>query len=363
MNKFAPNVPGPGTIITATLGLCTTLLIAIAAVGTSVVGVGNSSLAMVLVYVLILVFSIGMYMAIKVFMLTLELGLVVMLSPLSFSFLGLNALKDQGIAPLKSLISLVYRIILLGIIYAAFGEVISVAGKQLNDISWFNPLQYATGINIIFSMICAFPMLAYLVYKSDSIAASLAGGSSSMGPGDVASAAAMGAAAGAAAASGGVSAMGAATKPVQSMANFMQGLRGGGSVSNASSQGMGGSTSSLPLSPPPVASLGSGSSASGGPAGPAAEAAAPAFETNKAGAPMNPDPNAQVASPAEASGGSKAPSPGSSGSSAALIGAADSPQQGTGYKKTLGDNLSNLGHHMSQEKAATHVSINTHHSD
>jgi len=251
LQKFTPNIPGPGSIITATLGMCTTLLIAIGLIGTSVVGMGNSSLAMVLVYVLFIIFFIGMYMAIKVFMLGLELSLIVMLSPLSFAFLGMNALKDQGIAPFKSLISLAYRIILLGVIFTAFSKIMGVGSVALNGINWANPLNYGTAINIIFSTMTAFPLLAYLVYKSDSIAASLAGGSTNMGPGDVASAAAAGAAAGAAVASGGASLAGAATKIPQSMGDMMKGLSGGssGSVSNASSRG----TGPTPVGTPPPA--------------------------------------------------------------------------------------------------------------
>ena len=123
LNTFAPNLPGPGSIITATLALCSTLLAAIAITGTSVVGTGNSAVANVLILVMLTVFSVGMFMAIKILMISLELALVVMLSPLSFSLLGLNALKDQGIAPFKSLISLAYRIILLGILCTAFTAV------------------------------------------------------------------------------------------------------------------------------------------------------------------------------------------------------------------------------------------------
>lgn len=379
------------------------------------VGVASNTLGSLLIYLLLIVLAVGCFFAFKIFMLQLELGLVVMLSPLSFAFLGLNPIKDQGIAPFKSLISLVYRIILIGVILSGFTVVDDAIKAAFSNLSVSD---FVSGLGNIVSTICAalgaYLLLAYLVYKSDSIAASLAGGSTSMGTADVASAAAMGAAAGAAVASGGASAAAAATKPVQSMADFMKGLKGGGSVSNASATGSGGSTSALPLSPPPVASMGSGSSASGGPA---AEAAAPAFETNKAGAPMNPDPNAQVAGPANTSGGGasgapKTPTPtsgsgstageGGTGSSAdtsatsspanpgvadtsspstspasgssANIGGTSSPMEqkkdallaaSSGGQKTATawDHAKELNQHIAQEKAHTSVSINTHHSD
>ena len=399
LERFA-GFPKPGWIISATLLLCTPFLAAIATVG-----IVNTTLAMVLLSAMLTVLAVGMMLALKIMMLTIELGLIVMLSPLSFSLLGLNALKDQGIAPLKSLLSLIYRIILLSVICVAFTELITVATQNLKDIGgatqWLNPLNWPSIINIIMSTVLAFPVIGYFIFKSDSIAATLAGGSSNLGSGDVAGAAAAGAAAGAALMSGGAAAAGAATKPAQSMANFMQGLRGGGSVSNASSMGMGGATSSLPLSPPPMASMGSG-----GGGGSGAQAATPAFETNKAGAPMNPDPNANVAGPANSNAGggasstvqaakdfvatnpgtpktskdisdfantlqpSSATSPGGAApdatANAGIGGTSNQPtaaQGQGGYKKTGWDHAKELNQHIAQEKSSTSVSINTHHSD
>jgi type IV secretion system protein TrbL len=128
LERFA-GFPKPGWIITATLLLCTPFIAAIAAVG-----VVNTTLAIILMTAMLTVLSVGMMLALKIMMLTIELGLVVMLSPLSFSLLGLNALKDQGIAPLKSLLSLIYRTILLSVICIAFTEVISVSEQNLKNI-------------------------------------------------------------------------------------------------------------------------------------------------------------------------------------------------------------------------------------
>jgi type IV secretion system protein TrbL len=274
LGKFAPNIPGPGTIITATLGLSAALLTGIVLVGVPIVG--HTALASLLTYVLVAIFVIGMYLAIKIFMLQLELGMVVLLSPLSFSFLGINAMKDQGIAPFKSLISLVYRIILLGIICSAFGEVVRVVSTQLNSLNWGNPLTLASAVTSVLSGLTAFPVLAFLVYKSDSIASSLAGGGSSLGTSDMASAAAMGAAAGAAVATAGASAASAAATAPQSMADFMKGIGGNASsISNASGMGSGGNASALPAAPEPVASLASSSPVAGVTGGRASEASAP----------------------------------------------------------------------------------------
>lgn len=256
--KFAPNLPTVGSIITSTLALCSAILAAIAVVGTSVAGFSNSTLGSLLLDILILVFSVGMYMAIKIFMLTLELGLIIMLSPLSFSFLGLNALKDQGIAPFKSLISLVYRIVLIGIICSSFGTVVDGIMTALKAVSWKNPTTWSDGVQALFSGICAFPILGYLLYKSDAIASSLASGTTNMGPADIGSAVAAGVAAG--------GAMNAASQAagagITSMSDVIKNMMGGngGEIKQAGSAGAGGQTDLAAGAPvgggsAPVASL------------------------------------------------------------------------------------------------------------
>lgn len=314
INKFMPTWLSPGYILAIVTTIAAALITGIGLTGIMAAGFGSPMLALVLIVIMFVIVGVGLYVSIKIFMLKLELGLILVLAPLSFSLLGLNALKDQGIAPFKALISLIYRIVLFGIVCTAFKEVGTVTTAALDAIDWGNIGGWVDAIKVVFSAMFAFPMLGYLVYKSDSIASSLAGGSTNMGPGDVASAAAAGAAAGAMMGAG-AAAVGAGN-PVQSMSKFMQGLRGGsGSVLNASSTGAGGASSSLPLSPTPVASMGSGG---GGGAG--AKSATPAFKTNKAGAPMQPDQNTKIVGASNSVGGGGVGSSGNAGPSVAASG-------------------------------------------
>lgn len=236
-------LPTPGSIIASTIAVVSGIAVLAVAVG-GVGVVGSTTGGMLLVYVLLFILAIGMFFAFKIFMVQLELGLVVMLSPLSFSFLGLNALKDQGIAPFKALISLAYRILLMTLILSAFTQVSDVVSASFAGMTKVTILTTGIGQSMmtILSALGAYMMLAYVFYKSDSIAASLAGGTTSMGTGDVASAAAAGAAAGAAITSGGASLAGAASKAPQGMGDVIKAMMGtgGGSVSNASGRGMGG---------------------------------------------------------------------------------------------------------------------------
>ncbi|KRH79548.1 hypothetical protein FERRO_06160 [Ferrovum sp. JA12] len=366
LTKFAPNLPSPGSVITATLSLCSSILIGIAATGTSIAGVGNSSIGSVLVVILFTVFGAGMFMAIKLIMLQLELGLIVMMSPLSFSFLGLNALKDQGIAPFKSLISLVYRIILLGIVYSAFGKIIDVAGVQLDSFSWGNPFDWGSIIKVIFAMLCSFPVIVYLVWKSDSIAASLAGGSTNMGTADVASAAAAGAALGAAAGSGAGAVADSATKAGQTMSDFMKSLGNSGSVSDASSSGTRGFDSPVvgdaPISPkksPQMSLQEMRNHPSSIGNNPKPESSPLTGVTQSSASPITTGSSNVRPLPGQSA------SPSGSGQAAGIGGAPSSTDQNMGQsnKPTFRDHLSKLNDHVAKEQATTHVSINTHHSD
>lgn len=241
-------------------------------------GIGNT-VGPFFTYVLIFFLAVSVLFAFKIFMVQLELGLIVMLAPLSFSFLGLNALKDQGIAPFKALISLAYRIILMMVIMKAFNSIDSVIGAALAKYAEMNFARQILPSNIeelataIFSGLISYMLLAYLLFKSDSIAATLAAGSTNMGTADVASAAAAGAAAGAAIASGGAAA--AASKPGQAMADFMKG-KGGDAVNNAAPSGGGDKQSTL-LSRPDVPAV--------APEASRADSESK-YERNSAGAPM-----------------------------------------------------------------------------
>ncbi|VVE43971.1 hypothetical protein PHO31112_04301 [Pandoraea horticolens] len=247
------DMPSPGSIMQNTFGLAA--VAAALAVGVGAIPLVGGTAGNIVVIVMLVVLIVGLYFALKIFMLQLELGLIAMLSPLSFSLLGLNTLRDQGIAPFKSLLSLVYRIILVGVILAAFSGVSDFLSSALKAISVQQIVTdgLANAIGPIVQGIGAYVMLAFLLFKSDALASSLASGTASLSPSDFTAAAAAGAAAGAAAATGGVAAVSSAGKAPKSMAKFMDKLSGGGSIQNVSSTGRGGEAPAF--SPPTTPSL------------------------------------------------------------------------------------------------------------
>jgi type IV secretion system protein TrbL len=249
MGLLGVDLPSPGTIMAATTGVA-------AAFGLTAIGVGavpfvGGTAGMILTYVMFGVLLVGFYFAFKIFMLQLEIALIAMIAPLSFALLGLSTFRDQGMAPFKALVSLSYRIILITMILSAYGHVSGAVRDAMTSISKDSILGAGFGpaIDVIVSAIGAYLLLAYLMFKSDAIAATLAAGSTSMGTGDVAQAAAAGAALGAAISTGGAAAGALAGRAPQSMANFMSRMTGGSSISNASALGNGGDAPTMPSSP------------------------------------------------------------------------------------------------------------------
>lgn len=385
-------LPSPGSIMASTSILASTLgVLAVA------VGVFSNTAGQIVTYLMIFIFCVGMFFAVKIFMVQLELALIVMLAPLSFSFLGLNNLRDQGIAPFKSLISLGYRIVLMTVILAAFTQVSSVVNQTITNISVTNLDGIGNIIETALSGGGAYVMLVYLLYKSDSIAASLANGSTSMGPADMASAAAAGAAAGAAVAATSAAVPGAAGQAVKSVSETMGGLGNGGSIQNASRSGIGGKE---PIGSPPVrpaSSLseyvpsdkppqrpeansektgssnnsapvrGQSSDLAGGGVGPsaAADSTAPAgsaSDSARRDSSAIPSTNTSSLAPEKPGGDASTAGIGGTGGESGLekrlgdlVDTMSKP-----HEKSLKDHLGEVHRHVAQESAATQVSINTH---
>lgn len=359
----------------------------------------------------IVIMGVAAVIAFKLFIIKIEVMLLVMMAPLSFAFLGLNTMKDQGIAPFKSLISLMYRIILLAVIMSAMDSV----GKNLHTvIASVDSTSFVSGMwQSLFGAVVAFALLGYLAYKSDAMAANLSSGSTSLGSSDAASSAAMGAAVGAAIGAGAVGAVTAGAKGGEAMSDVikkMMGSSSGGASDASGGRGAGGSgggpVGQPPAKPANMSTSGAWGGSSGGAprlpetdgvsSGPSpAEIAAggstgagntaPANSAADGGAPMQSEsgsgaggssgggtPKQDTAAPAGPSPAETAAGGGNAGSGAtAGIGGTGSTleanlgklvdqlsQQNAPRKPGLKDHLSNVNQQAIHERANVSVSIN-----
>lgn len=261
-------------------------------------GVSLMTLIMSFFIGLVMIITCG-YIALKVFMVKLELAIMVAMSSLSFALLGLTGLRDQGFAPLKGMLALIYRVVVLGATVSAM----STMSKYLSNHIATQPTGLIADVwTPLMSAAFGFVILAFVAHKSDSIASSLANGSASMGSGDVATAAATGAAVGAAIASGGASAVGATGNIGKALTGAQAGTA---SVANASAKGAGGDLMKMaggggaPKSSAPVSGSGGGGGGGGSSASPGG-----GFATNSKGAPIRPEPPASAGTSGTGSAGS-----------------------------------------------------------
>lgn len=373
-NNFAPNIPSASGIVASTVGVTTAMLVVAAAVGAA-----NTTMGQAVLYFVLCVGGIGMYFAIKLFLIQLELVLVVVLSPISYALLGLNALRDQGIAPLKSLLSLAYRIIIYGVLYGAFtmigNAMITVAQKYGSSGDILSLIGSGwTMMKVLVAGVFSYAILLGLLYKSDAIAASLSSGATNMGSADVAGAAMAGAAAGALM-QGAVNAAGQPAQRIQDMAGKLFGREGVG-MNNASTEGMADLNAAV-LKPEPVsASLmdTAGSSNGTGRGNDRSSRSAPVPGSSNGlefGGVPNSSPSdtggrdsardaAREARRQERSGSGK--TAGIEGDLSKQVGdlvnAMNNPKE-----KGVGQRLGEWHQQVGQERASTHVSINTHHHD
>ncbi len=350
LGQYQSYFPSVTSILLSTAALIASLTsVAVA------VGLASQTLGKILIYAIIVVLVLGAGMAIKLILLEIELGIVACTAPISFAFLGMNALRDQGIAPFKALITLMYRILVFAVIAEAYSgvNVVQVAVAQhyagLSNI-WTAIKSTGTFMTAIGGAMMAQVILIGLLFKSDSIASNLASGSTSLGASDVTGAAMAGAAAGAAIGN----AVNSATNSAQGIKSLMrESLMRGGSgvdVKNASGIGRGGSEMGL-LKPDPV-------SHSLGPDGGHAKESPDGGQGEFRGS-QNPLPDEKQRDPArdaarEARRQARRRENGS-GQDAGIGGALANSKS-----SNLRDHFDRFHQHLAQEKVATHVSINPH---
>lgn len=309
--------------------------------------------------------------AFKVFMLLAETSIVIALAPMSFAFLGLSAMKEQGLVPFKYLVSMAYRAMIYAAVIAAMGTL----GGHIVAVLKVLPTLPDTDIwTPIFSIVLGYGMLGALAMRADSIAAMLASGSSQMSTGDasavaVSAAAAGGAVGGAVLGAAGMASGGLANAP-RSMSSFMAEMTGGSGASKPFTTPHIHDAPPLRSTPAPApapataagkAMADAGSKAAGGGRVPeqAINAGVEALTSGQEkGAAMAAMVDAG-ASPRQAKNAVNAMKPDGNTAGAGIGGSANQNSAPTGAGRGgLTESLANMDRHLSRDDKATHVSIN-----
>lgn len=194
------------------------------------------------------------YLALKVFITKIEFAILVAVAPLNAALIVFGPTREQGWAPFRGALALVYRVLILGGTVAAIGIVAKTLADYVNAQAWGVVADVWTPL---LSASFAFCLLAFVAHKSDTIASSMASGTSNLSSGDLTGSIAAGVAAGmtggaALAATGAAAAGGTGVK---TMGEFMKGLTEGSPVAKGAqamrqSVGIGGSGMAKPTPNP-----------------------------------------------------------------------------------------------------------------
>jgi type IV secretion system protein TrbL len=330
------------------------------------------------------------YIALKVFMVKLQVAIFICMSPLSVAMLGLKGLREQGFAPLKAILGLVYRIIILAAIVSTMKTVADSFAGIIDE----QAIGIAADIwTPILGGMFGFILLAFLTHKADELASSLASGSITMGSGDIASSIATGVAAGMAGGAA-LSAMQAAAGG-QGLLSALSGMGGGGlglpklGVTNATPDlGSGGVGDAPRKAGSPSLSRGDNAEAGNAQAGGVnAESGTTGIDNDdadSAGSTTNAPTGSESEAPAPFAGGvpnrlpedvaaesrkaerdaaraERRAAASGSGETASIGGAPKPPVREA--LQTLGRHAGELNRQLSNDKSTTHISIDHRHHD
>lgn len=296
------------------------------------------------------------YLAMKVFIAKIEFAILVALAPINAALMVFGPTREQGWAPFRGAVSLVYRILILGGTVAAIG----IVARSLAD--YVDAQSYGIVADVwtpLLSAAFAFSLLAFVAHKSDTIASSMASGTSNLSSGDLASSVATGVAAGVA----GAAAVSAATATasggtgVKAISDVMKSMNEASPVARGvqsvkSSLGLGGGGDKAPQKPQsqPIGDK------------------PPTRTAGDSGGDTTPSPTPSP-SPAPEPTPSPAPADGSgNGTTAGIGGGTDSPQTPAQEKMMaavgkLMSQGSNLNQKVERDNASTSVNISGHHLD
>lgn len=324
----------------------------------------NMVLAFMLLFSNILTFLCFLVVALSVFVAQAEFWLMFSVAPLAFALIPLSAFRDQGIAPIKGLMSLGLRLIILGVIVKITGGLTDNLSAMLLN----NPGSKAHFFAPFWYYFAGMAATAIMAFSAGKIASSIASGSASFSGADAVkggmqlaatagAGAAVGAAIGGAVSSAATKGAGVAADGIKSAASAMGKMMGGGAnnlgVSNAgpSAGGPGKIGGPLPKDPSIAAekafNAGQGQSPSmNGPTPSSGASGNSPGGANKSGA----GPTANSSGIAMDAGISGAPSDEKS--------SAQDRQSNKGGSSLM-DHLGKAAEHTSQDNHAVSVSINT----
>lgn len=141
----------------------------------------NMFAALMLVFANIFTYIAFLVIALSVFVAQLEFWVMFSVAPLAFALIPLSAFRDQGFAPIKGLISLGLRIIILGIITAVVNRLTDTLVTTMNSVDLNG---YASAFDPVWHYLAGMAACAMMAITAGKIAAAIASGSASFSGAD-----------------------------------------------------------------------------------------------------------------------------------------------------------------------------------
>lgn len=285
-------------------------------------------------------------LALSLFMVSVEFSMILAVTPLSLALIPLSALRDQGIAPLKGLLSVGLRVLILGVVMAVAQSLSDtvIASMQAKGI---DGAQGSSILSRMFEYLAGILGCAVMSIYSGKIAAAIASGSASFSGADLVSgvgAAKDGASAVKASGQGLVESAKSAGSKVSGAASGLRSNLGGGGGGQGLG-GFGGPSGGLNVSPTGVPSKDSGSHGFGKPL-----SARPPGEAS----PARSAPSSPSAGSSQAAGNASTASIG--GASPASNASGDQGQSGSAWSQ-FGKSAGSLNETLQRDQAGVSVNV------
>lgn len=142
----------------------------------------NMFAALMLMFANIFTFGAGLVVALSLFVAILEFWIMFSVAPLAFGLIPLSAFRDQGFAPIKGLISLGLRVLILGVVVAVFGSLTDVVIQAMNSKKGVGDASALMGA--VWYYLAGLAGCAMMALSAGKIASAIASGSASFSGSD-----------------------------------------------------------------------------------------------------------------------------------------------------------------------------------
>lgn len=142
----------------------------------------NMFAALMLMFANVFTFAAGLVVALSLFVAILEFWIMFSVAPLAFGLIPLSAFRDQGFAPIKGVISLGLRVLILGVVVSVFSSLTDIVIQAMNSRNGVGDAGALMGA--VWYYLAGMAGCAMMALSAGKIASAIASGSASFSGSD-----------------------------------------------------------------------------------------------------------------------------------------------------------------------------------